>query len=246
MKAPSDKARLVLERYKAAMGPAGADKARLLEVIQRRAAAGDLPRFEIQTTTPAVPKASFVQRFWASSFGKAGLALVIVAPALGIYAAHRTRSGPTTQQAPLPMSQRETALAPASPAVSGVAPQPAPDQTTPTTAGSVPHAQTDKPNDALVPSEPTVDEEVKLMNRAQAALRSGNPSQALQLLNEDARRFPNGKLASARAVAHMIALCRLGRASEARVEADRFLVKNPSSPFAARVSDVCSSSRENR
>jgi hypothetical protein len=44
----------------------------------------------------------------------------------------------------------------------------------------------------------------------------------------------------------MIALCRLGRASEARLEADRFLAKNPSSPFAARVSDVCSSSRENR
>jgi hypothetical protein len=244
MKAPSDKARLLLERYKAATGPAGADKARLLEVIQRRAAAGDLPRFEVQTTAPAVPKASLAQRFWASSFGKAGLALAVAAPALGVYAAHRNRPAPTTQHAPLPVSQ--IVAAPALPAVSGVALQPIPDQTAPTTAGSVPHAQTDKSSDALLPSEATVDEEVKLMNRAQAALRSGNPSQALQLLNEDARRFPSGKLASARAVAHMIALCRLGRASEARLEAERFLAKNPSSPFAARVSDVCSSSRENR
>ena len=84
------------------------------------------------------------------------------------------------------------------------------------------------------------------MNGAQLALRSGNPGHALQLLNEDARRFPNGKLASARAVAHMVALCRLGRADEARLEADRFLAKNPSSPFADRVKAVCSSPSESR
>jgi hypothetical protein len=245
MKTPSDKARLLLERYKAATGPAGADKARLLEVIQRRTAAGDLPRFAVQTNTPAVPKAGFLQRFWASSFGKAGLALAVAGPALAVYAAHRDRPAATIQQASLPTSQREIVAAPALAVVSGAALQTVPEQIAPTTASSVPRAQLDKANDALLPSEPTVDEEVKLMNGAQAALRSGNPAQALQLLNEDARRFPNGKLSSARAVAHMIALCRLGRVNEARLEADRFLAKNPSSPFAARVSDVCSS-RENR
>jgi outer membrane protein assembly factor BamD (BamD/ComL family) len=93
-------------------------------------------------------------------------------------------------------------------------------------------------------SEPTIDEEVKLMTAAQAALRSGQPRRALHLLNEHARRFPNGKLASARAVAHMVALCAVGRADEARSEADRFLAKSPSSPFAERVRNVCAPSRE--
>jgi hypothetical protein len=237
MKAPGERARLVLARYKAATSPGGADKARLLEIIQQRVLRGDLPRFAVQTAAPVVPKPSFAQWVWGSPLGKAGLALAVVGlPALGVYESHKIRPSSSVQQAAPSPTPRETAEAPTLPVTSEQ------EQQTPSDEGpsALPRARTDKPNDAL-PSEPTIDEEVKLMNRAQLALRSGNPSHALQLLNEDARRFPNGKLASARAVAHMVALCRLGRADEARLEADRFLAKNPSSPFADRVKAVCSS-----
>jgi hypothetical protein len=247
MKAPSDSARLVLDRYVAATAPAGANKVRLLDVIQQRAIRGDLPRFDVQTMPPTVLKASFVQRLWAWPLGKSGLAFAAVGlPALGVYAAHEARPTGTAQRAALSASFREAVVAPTLPVASDVAPQTASDQGLPTVASTLPRARAEKSNDAAVASETTVDEEVKLMNDAQAALRSDNPSHALQLLNEDARRFPNGKLASARAVAHMIALCRLGRADEVRLEADRFLAKTPNSPFAGRVGDVCSSLRENR
>ncbi|HEY1534837.1 MAG TPA: hypothetical protein VGF76_12490, partial [Polyangiaceae bacterium] len=93
MKAPGERARLVLARYKAATSPDGADKARLLEIIQQRALRGDLPRFVVQTAAPVVPKASFAQWVWGSPLGKAGLALAVVGlPALGLYASHRIRT----------------------------------------------------------------------------------------------------------------------------------------------------------
>jgi hypothetical protein len=242
MKPPGERARLVLARYKAATSPDGADKARLLEIIQQRALRGDLPRFVVQTAAPVVPKPSFAQWVWGSPLGKAGLALAVVGlPALGLYETHeiRTRSSLPAAASARP---REPVEAPTLP-VTSEEEQQMPGDPGPSTS---PRARADKPNDAPLPSEPTIDEEVKLMNGAQLALRSGNPSHALQLLNEDARRFPNGKLASARAVAHMVALCRLGRADEARLEADRFLAKNPSSPFADRVKAVCSSPSESR
>ena len=242
MKAPGERARLVLERYKAATAPGGADKARLLEIIQQRALRGDLPRFAVQTTAPVVPKASFARQIWGSSLGKAGLALAVAGlPALGVYES-QIRSSSSVQQTAASSTSGKIVEAPTLPVVSEDEQQTPGDQGPPT----LPRARADKPNDAPLPSEPTIDEEVKLMNGAQLALRSGNPSRALQLLNEDARRFPNGKLASARSVAHMVALCRLGRGDEARLEADRFLAKNPSSPFADRVKAVCSSSSESR
>jgi outer membrane protein assembly factor BamD (BamD/ComL family) len=113
----------------------------------------------------------------------------------------------------------------------------------PPAASALPRAKADKALDSAASTgavEPTIDEEIKLMNGAQAALHVGDPRRALQLLSEHARRFRNGKLASARAVTHMIALCALGRSSDARLEAERFLAKTPSSPFAERVRNVCS------
>jgi hypothetical protein len=93
-------------------------------------------------------------------------------------------------------------------------------------------------------SEQTIDEEVKLVSGAQTALRAGDSRRALQLLGEHARRFPNGKLASARIVEHMIVLCSMGSVERARSEADRFLAGNPSSPFAERVKDICTHSAD--
>jgi hypothetical protein len=245
MKTSSERARLVLERYKAAASPAAGDKARLLDVIQQRALRGDLPRFDIQSAAPVVPKASLIQQVWGSALGKAGVALVVVGlPALGVYESRRLQRAPVAQVVHATIS--EGTELPTPPQASGQASQPA-EASSPPDASSLPRGRSEKsldPTKSGGSSEPTIDEEVKLMTAAQAALRSGQPRQALHLLNEHARRFPNGKLASTRAVAHMVALCAMGRADEARSEADRFLAKNPSSPFAERVRNVCTPSRE--
>jgi outer membrane protein assembly factor BamD (BamD/ComL family) len=91
-----------------------------------------------------------------------------------------------------------------------------------------------------------IDEEMRLLNGAQAALRAGDAKHALSLLSEHAARFPNGKLSLARAVTRMLALCQAGRAEQARAEAQRFIAKYPSSPFVDRVRAICPAAGESR
>src|SRR5882724_3980431 len=61
MKIPSERARLVLERYRAVTALTTGDKARLLEIIQRRGLHGDSPRFYAQASAPVAPKATPLQ-----------------------------------------------------------------------------------------------------------------------------------------------------------------------------------------
>jgi hypothetical protein len=84
-----------------------------------------------------------------------------------------------------------------------------------------------------------IDEEVRLLSQAHAALRSGRPRDALGKLKEHADSFPNSKLAEARQVARMIALCDSGRRATARAEAQAFLAARPRSPLANRVRSIC-------
>jgi outer membrane protein assembly factor BamD (BamD/ComL family) len=88
-------------------------------------------------------------------------------------------------------------------------------------------------------AEPTVDEEVKLINGAQAALRAGDTRHALELLAQHAARFPAGKLATLRQVTHMLALCQSGKTAQARQEAADFVADKPGSPFVERVKTIC-------
>jgi hypothetical protein len=89
------------------------------------------------------------------------------------------------------------------------------------------------------PPSSTLDEEMKLLRAAHAALRAGKPEQALAQLAEHSWRFPNGELAEPRDVAHIMALCRAGKVEASRSEAKRFLAQRPSSPFAGRVRAIC-------
>ena len=75
------------------------------------------------------------------------------------------------------------------------------------------------------------------------AARAGNPSKALQLLDDHARRFPRGTLREERIAARVHALCALGRRSEASEEAETFLAETPQSPYASRVRDSCAGGR---
>jgi hypothetical protein len=248
MKDPSRRARLILERYKAATSPPAADKARLLESIQQRGLRGDLPRFHVQTAAPVAPKPSLPLQIWGSALGKTGLAVTALGlSTLGVYENPKGYGAPTARSSSFVISAAPQAGAIAVPAVSAAAPPPTLEGDDPPVASALPHPKADKAPDSAANAgfaQPTIDEEIKLMNAAQAALRAGDAKRALQLLSEHARRFPGGKLASARAVTHMIALCALGRSNDARLEAERFLAKTPNSPFAERVRSVCSPARE--
>ncbi len=69
------------------------------------------------------------------------------------------------------------------------------------------------------------------------------PPGGLALLDEHARTFPNGFLASDRAAEHIVVLCGLGRQDEAAREAKAFLAGRPEGPLTRRVTMSCAGTK---
>jgi hypothetical protein len=76
--------------------------------------------------------------------------------------------------------------------------------------------------------------EVELLQRAQAAL-GADPARALALVREHEQRFPRGALGQEREVIAVGALVALGRTSEARARAARFVELFPRSAYRRRI-----------
>jgi hypothetical protein len=95
------------------------------------------------------------------------------------------------------------------------------------------------PRPLPAPPLANVADEARLLREAHAALSTGDAAHALALLDEHARAHPAGALAEERDAERVVVLCKLGRASEARTEARRFLAGRPDSPLAAGVRASC-------
>lgn len=85
----------------------------------------------------------------------------------------------------------------------------------------------------------TLEEETRKLREAHGAMQSGDPQKALKLLDEQSSRFAEGQLADERAVARILALCKLGRDAEARAATAELLRTSPSSPLLSRVKSGC-------
>jgi hypothetical protein len=85
----------------------------------------------------------------------------------------------------------------------------------------------------------TVQAEMRLVRTGVEALHAGDPTRALALFDEHARAYPNGVLAEERAGERVLALCDLGRATEARAAAAAFLQAHARAPLAERVRASC-------
>jgi hypothetical protein len=254
MKDLSGRASAVLQHYRAVESLRYAEKGRLLETLQTRAARGDMPRASFDLPPPEpVPPASLLERIWRGPLAKAGVGVVTVAATAAIVGVAATRSrapGPVVSK-PVPFANDPGTLNHARPEPLPAPPEPRVDEptgppaVTPSskarakTAGSA-RAPASTPRETS--DEATVDEEVLLLRRAQLSLRSGDPRRAMALLDEHAEKFPEGKLADAREVARMVTLCELGARAAAREKADRFLAQYPASPFSDRVRRICTDS----
>lgn len=64
-------------------------------------------------------------------------------------------------------------------------------------------------------------EEVALISRAQSEIAGARPDNALRVLGEHERKFPNGLLTEERIAARVQALCALGRTTEANAQLKR-------------------------
>lgn len=92
---------------------------------------------------------------------------------------------------------------------------------------------------AVPPPGPLLDDESRLLARAQRALRGRQPEQALRLLRQHELQFADGRLLEVRDGALVRALCALGRTDEATQMRRRLATRRPGSAIATAVADVC-------
>ncbi len=125
----------------------------------------------------------------------------------------------------------ETSPVDASPSIEPIAQAAA---TLPLPPPRVPVATTRSQHDAT-PADFGVADEVRLIDDARVALRSGDAAKCLRLLAERRHRFANGVLSPEAALLHIEALSLSGQQEAARREGLRFLSQYPTGPLSGRV-----------
>jgi hypothetical protein len=168
---------------------------------------------------------------------------VVVAPAPPVSPLEKPAEPEAVREPPRsrparPSLTRSPVFAPMDLTEEAKAPEPAKPAPTAPTAPLAPPANPESPR-----TTSALADELALVREAQVAARAGNPSKALQLLDDHARRFPRGTLREERIAARVHALCALGRRGEASEEAETFLAETPQSPYASRVRDSCAGGR---
>ncbi len=99
----------------------------------------------------------------------------------------------------------------------------------------------DVPATKSASSDSSLSQELGLLRQAQHALQQNEGQRSLALLDEMARRHPDGVLGEEAAAARVLALCSAGQTAEARVRAARFSHRYPDSVLGPRVRSSCAS-----
>jgi len=86
--------------------------------------------------------------------------------------------------------------------------------------------------------------EMALLQEAQAALRGGQPDEALALLARHAEAFARGSMIEERQALRVLALCAAGEVADGTAEGAVFLRAHPRSTYAPRVAASCSKEHE--
>jgi hypothetical protein len=126
---------------------------------------------------------------------------------------------------PSPLGNAGPALQGAAPDAEIASPAPPAPAAAPVPAGAARRASADDANAA----------ELGLLQRARAAVASGDHATALAVIAEHQRRFPAGRLREERDALRVKALASLGRKDEARRAADRFQTEFPRSVLSSSV-----------
>lgn len=88
------------------------------------------------------------------------------------------------------------------------------------------------------PAQSTVSE-LELIATAQESMRVGRPAEALDLLEQHRRHFPDASTREERRALRVLALCALGRLAEGRGARSVFLKTFPASAYRERVAGAC-------
>jgi hypothetical protein len=218
----------VIHEGRLAIVPTDLNRARVQRAVQTKLAA-DVPTLH-RSWSDRVTWAK-----WAGAIGVTGA----VATGFAYFSRHlpEARVVPTPHSANQnPPSERAAPIA--APAITSVPDAPLVSAAAPSARPALPAVQ-----NSSVRSEQLA-EEIELLASANASIRSGEGSRALQLLREFDRRFANAVLKEERAAAGVLALCAAGRQAEAKATADRFAARWPRSPLLPRISSSCASGKQ--
>lgn len=223
-------ARAILDAANGGDDPSDADRARVRAGVLRKvgAVAAVTAATASTTTAAAATKAGVFGSL--SALAKAAIVLSAVTVVAG--GAYVARSRPTPVAVAPSAAPIESA--PAIPSST-----PVPSASAPASASvAPPPPSVIAPKPAPAPKKPSVEDELVLLQQAQAAMGGGDPARALALLDEHAKRFPSGALAEEREGQRVLARCALGR-PDAQSGAEKFLASHPDAPVASRVRKVC-------
>lgn len=219
----SPEARALMRAGRGMLNPSEADRARLAEALRVKLGADALPP-EGAAPSPAAaawrPSLQLIAgAFVAGAFVAGGVLFVAL------------RQDKPAERATRAQAASVAVSAPAAPRADAPADAPVPALLIPSAPSAKPSAPSARP------AQESLAQEVALLSQATSALHSEQPAEALKLLNEHARKFPNGVLREERRAARAQALCMVGRINEGQAELARLA---PQSPAAARAKQVCS------
>ncbi len=129
-----------------------------------------------------------------------------------------------------------TIAVPEAPAARASAPRLQPAQT----PELAPSSRSQRPHRSMAPQE-SYAAELQLLQRAQSEYASHDFTNALMLVAEHGRRFPNGRLAEEREALRVRSLARAGRSDEAQRALASFAQRFPHSAFLPRLQDAARS-----
>lgn len=217
----SPKARALIELSRPALRPTNIDRERIEAALQAKLG------------IPPAPAPARVTRgaSWQVVTGAALGVCFLGAVSVGVLMVGESREPTLGSRGQPAQVLRPAPPPPASEAVPDLSPSAARDELVPPAMETRPAAKAAAPS-----AQDRLAVEVELLSRATHALREGNASAALEVLNQHQRRFPRGKLRWERRIAKARALCTLGRVQEGRAE----LADLPSdAPATARALKAC-------
>jgi hypothetical protein len=189
----------------------------------------------VLAVTGAIAAGTQVMRRGSEPAKPAASALATTAPSLEADRSSPAREAPAATDKPA--EARASELASPTPAAPRPPAMRAPSPASPALLG--PRQATSAASAPTPAAGGSLEAETELLRTAQAELRQGRPGSALAALDAHGAKFKDGLLREERLAARILALCDLGRTSEARAEAQRFLAASPRSPMAERIRNAC-------
>ena len=203
------------------------------DVVRARLLARARATFAVSPASPSTISALSTPTVWRGrrlAFAASVLLVFATAAAAAVLHARVTRT-PEIASTPLRIPEPPAARASAPRIPAAQPPQP------------VSSTRTQRPHRSSAPQE-SYAAELELLQRAQSEYASHDFANALVLVAEHGRRFPNGRLAEEREALRVRSLARAGRADEARRALASFANRFPHSAFLPRLKEAARSAEE--